>query len=74
MVVDFTPEEIANLSRIANHQGTLPEDLVREAALRLIEDEQRFLEAVERAMFRADSGELIEHDEVVVRFERKYGT
>ncbi len=72
MEVDFTPEQVAQLSQIASYHGTDPEHLVRDAALRLIEQDKLFLEAVERGIEQADRGELIDHEEVVARFERKY--
>ena len=36
MEVHFTPEQEAQLSQIARHAGTDAEDLVRDAALRLL--------------------------------------
>jgi hypothetical protein len=39
MEVHFTPEQEAQLVRIATKAGTNPEHLVKDAALRLLEDE-----------------------------------
>jgi len=39
MEVPFTPEQEAQLAQIATKAGTDPEHLVRDAALRLLEDE-----------------------------------
>jgi predicted transcriptional regulator len=68
--VHFTPEQEAQLSRIAHRSGTYTEQLVREAALRLVEEEAQFRAAVRRGIGQADRGELASHDEVKVRFER----
>ena len=73
MEVDFTPEQMARLSQIASYRGKDVTDLVKEAALRVAEEDRLFLEAVEQGIEEADRGELIDHEEVVARFERKYG-
>ena len=73
MEVDFTPEQIARLSQIASYCGKDVTELVKEAALRVAEEDRLFLEAVEQGIEEADRGELIDHEEVVARFERKYG-
>jgi hypothetical protein len=39
MEVRFTPEQEAQLAQIATRAGTDPEHLVKDAALRLLEDE-----------------------------------
>ncbi|MDR3772023.1 MAG: hypothetical protein P4L26_01675 [Terracidiphilus sp.] len=52
MEVPFTPEQEAQLARIARDEGIRPAQLVLEAGLRLIEDDARF-----RAAMRLGSGE-----------------
>ena len=42
MEVHFTPEQETQPSQIANHAGTDAERLVKDAALRLIQEEARF--------------------------------
>ena len=39
MEVHFTPEQEAELARIATNSGTDPEELVRDAALRLLDED-----------------------------------
>ena len=73
MQVRFTPEQEAHLSQIAAQSGTDPEELVRDAALRLLEEDRQCREAVEHGIEQADRGELVAHEEVVARFERKFG-
>ena len=69
MELNFTPEQEAQLSRIANHQGTNPEELVKHAALRIVEEDAEFRAGVHRGIEQADRGELIEHDEVKARIQ-----
>lgn len=70
MEVHFTPEQEAQLSQIANHSGTDSEQLVKEAALRLLEEDMRFRAGVRRGIEQADRGELVNHDDVKARIER----
>jgi hypothetical protein len=42
MEVHFSPEQEARLARLAPHAGTDPERLVKDAALRLLEDHADF--------------------------------
>ena len=64
MEVRFTPEQEAQLSQIAIHAGTDTEHLVKDAALRLVEETIRFRAAVRKGVAEADRGELIDDDEV----------
>jgi len=70
MEVHFTPEQEAILSQIAIDKGTDAEQLVKEAALRLVKEDAQFRAAVRRGIEQADRGELLEHNEVVARIER----
>lgn len=70
MNVDFTPEQEAQLSRIATHAGKGLEQLVKDAALRLLEDDIRFRAAVRKGIEQADRGEFIEETEMDTRVER----
>ena len=42
MEVHFTPEQLDRLSEIAAHTGTDAEHLVKNAALRLVEEDAKF--------------------------------
>ena len=70
MEVHFTPEQEAQLSQIASYNGTPAEQLVKQAALRLVEEEAEFRAAVREGVAQADRGELIAHDEVKARIQR----
>jgi predicted transcriptional regulator len=74
MEVQFTPEQESQLSQIASHVGTDPEQLVKDAALRLLEQDAHFLAAVDRGIAAADRGEFIEEEEMDARVERMLKT
>jgi predicted transcriptional regulator len=71
MEVHFTPEQEAQLSQLASHAGKQDaEHLVKDAALRLLEDARRFREGVERGIAAADRGEFVENNEVWANIEK----
>jgi predicted transcriptional regulator len=70
MEVHFTPEQEAQLSQIASHAGTDTERLVKDAALRLLEQDARFRVAGREGIAQADRGEFIEEEEMEARIER----
>jgi predicted transcriptional regulator len=70
MEVHFTPEQEARVAQIAGHAGTDSEELVKQAALRLVDEDTRFLAAVEKGIAAADGGEFIEEEEMDGRVER----
>ncbi len=72
MEVRFTPEEEARLAKIATQEGMDPAELVKDAALRLLEDDARFRAGVRKGIEQADRGEFIEEDEMDVRVKRMF--
>ena len=70
MEVHFTPEQEAQLSQIASHAGTDTERLVKDAVLRLLEQDARFRAGVREGIAQADRGEFIEEEEMDARIER----
>jgi len=70
MEVNFTPEQEAQLTQIAIHFGTDTEQLVKDAALRLLQDDAQFLAGVRRGIEQADRGELLSHEDVKARIAR----
>lgn len=64
MEVHFTPEQEARISELASHNGTNAEQLVRDATIRLLDEEERFRAAVREGVAAADRGEFVEHEEV----------
>lgn len=72
MQVDFTPEQQAQLAQIASQVGTAPERLVSNVVARFLDEEARFLAAVEKGIAAADRGEFIEEDEMDARLEAMF--
>ena len=72
MEVRFTPEEEARIARIATQEGVEPAELVKDAALRLLEDDARFRAGVRKGVEQADRGELIEEEEMDGRVKRMF--
>ena len=70
MEVHFTPEQEAQLAQIATNEGTEPERLVKDATLRLLQEDARFRVAVREGIAQADRGEFIEEDEMEARLEQ----
>jgi predicted transcriptional regulator len=70
MEVHFSPDEEAKLSQIASSAGTDAARLVKEAALRLLQEDARFRAAVREGIAQADRGECIEEAEMDARLEQ----
>ena len=70
MQVHFTPEQEAQLAYIASKEGTDAEHLVKEAALRLLEEDARFRAAVREGIGQADRGAFIDEAEMDARLEQ----
>jgi predicted transcriptional regulator len=70
MELHFTPEQEAQLAQIASREGTDTERLVKEAALRLLQEDARFRAAVREGIVQADRGEFIEEAEMDARLEQ----
>jgi predicted transcriptional regulator len=66
---DFTPEQEEQISQVATESGTVAEQLVKEAALRLIEETMRFRAGVQRGIAAADRGEFVDSATVWARVE-----
>ncbi len=72
MEVQFTPEAEARLARVATQEGVNPTELVKSAALRLLEDDARFRAGVRKGIEQADRGEFIEEEEMDARVKRMF--
>ncbi len=72
MEVHFTPEQEARLAQMTTKVGTDPERLVKDVLVRYLDDEARFLEAVEKGIAAAERGEFIEEEEMDARVERMF--
>jgi predicted transcriptional regulator len=69
MEVHFTPEQEAQLSQIASRSGTDAERLVTSLVGHYLDEEARFLAAVQKGIEAAERGEFIEEEEMDARFE-----
>jgi predicted transcriptional regulator len=72
MEVHFTSEQQAQLTQIADKAGTAPERLVTSVVARYLEEETRFLAAVEKGIKAAERGEFIEEEEMDARLESMF--
>jgi len=70
MEVHFSADKEARLLHVAARTGRDAAALVEEAVDRMLEYDQRFIEAVEDGRAAARRGDLLEHDQVVERIER----
>jgi predicted transcriptional regulator len=70
MELHFTPEQESLLERIASQEGTDAERLVKNAALRLLEEDARIRAAVREGVAQADRGDFIEEQEMDARLEQ----
>jgi predicted transcriptional regulator len=70
MEIHFTPEQEAQLSRIASYAGTDTERLVMVAVARLLEQDARFRAGVREGIAQADRVEFSEEEEMDARIER----
>jgi len=69
MEVHLTPDQEAELSKVANAEGVDPEALLKNAALRLLDD-TRFRAAVREGIEQADRGEFVPEEEVDALLEQ----
>jgi hypothetical protein len=70
MEVQFTAVQEAQLAQLATKAGTDAAHLVKDAALRLLEEDARFVEAVKRGEDALGRGEYLTHDQVGQRLHR----
>ena len=70
--VHFSPDQIAQLAQIAAQEGVDTEKLVKDAALKLLQDDEHFRAAVRRGLEQADRGEFIEEHEMDDRIKRMF--
>jgi predicted transcriptional regulator len=70
MEVHFTPEQEAQLSEIARHTGTDTERVVKEAALRLLQEDEHFRASVRKGLEQANRGQFVEEREMEARIDR----
>ena len=67
MELHLTPEQEAQLAQLATRSGTDPERLAANVVARYLNEEARFLAAVEKGIAAAERGEFIEEGEMDAR-------
>jgi predicted transcriptional regulator len=72
MEVHLTPEQEAHLAQIAAKAGMVPERLVTNVVTHYLDEETRFLAAVEKGIAAAERGEFIEEEEMDARLEAMF--
>jgi predicted transcriptional regulator len=72
MVIEFTPAQEAQLEQIATNAGIAPERLVTNVIARYLDEEMRYLAAVENGILSAERGEFIEEEEMDARLESMF--
>jgi predicted transcriptional regulator len=72
MEVHLTPEQEAELSRLALRKGRNADELAQEVLRFYLEHEARFIEAVKRGLDSLDRGEYVSHEEVGARIDRLF--
>ncbi|MGH9581897.1 MAG: hypothetical protein ACRD4O_03040 [Bryobacteraceae bacterium] len=72
MEVHFSEEQEAQLCQIVLHAGTDTERLVKDAALRLLDEDARLREGVQRGIAAAKRSEFVEEQEMDARVERMF--
>ncbi|MGA1995421.1 MAG: hypothetical protein ABSH45_06535, partial [Bryobacteraceae bacterium] len=64
MEVHLNSEKEALLAQIATQRGLKTDELAEFVLSRYLEDDARFIEAVNLGLAAADRGEFVEHEEV----------
>lgn len=71
MEIHLTPEKEARLRQVAARTGQDAAQVIQEAVDRLLDYDTWFVQEVEKGLSQAAKGDLIEHDEVVARIEKR---
>ena len=70
MEIPLNPEQEAQLRRLAEHLGKDPGQMVIDAALHVLDEDDRFRAAVRKGIEHSDRGQFIEEDEMDAPVER----
>jgi len=70
MELRLEPEKEAQLAQIAAQRGLKTDELAQLVLSRYLEDDTRFIQAVNLGLAAADRGEFVEHDEVGAKIQK----
>lgn len=71
MEVNLSPDLQAKLARIAGQRGCDAEAFAKEAIERFIDYDEWFIGEVDKGLAQVDQGEVLTHEEVGARLERR---
>jgi predicted transcriptional regulator len=70
MEVRLQPEKEAQLAQIAAQRGLPPDELAQQVLNLYLEDDKRFIEAVNIGLASAERGDFVEHEDVRKRLDQ----
>jgi predicted transcriptional regulator len=70
MEVRLQPEKEAQLAQIAAQRGLKTDELAQQVLSRYLEDDTRFIDAVNLGIAAADRGEFVEHNDVAAKVQK----
>lgn len=70
MEVRLQPEKEAQLAEIAAQRGLKTDELAQEVLSHYLEDDSRFIQAVNIGLAAAERGDFVEHEEVVKKLKQ----
>jgi predicted transcriptional regulator len=70
MEVRLQPEKEAQLAQIAAQRGLRTDELAQQVLSRYLEDDTRFIDAVNLGIAAADRGEFVEHNDVAANVQK----
>jgi predicted transcriptional regulator len=70
MDVHLQPEKEARLAEIAAQRGLKADELAQQVLCSYLEDDVRFIEAVNLGLAAAERGEFVEHEEVGTKLKQ----
>jgi predicted transcriptional regulator len=70
MEVRLQPEKEAQLAQIAAQRGLNPDELAEQVLSLYLEDDKRFIEAVNIGIGAAERGDFVEHEDVRKRLDQ----
>jgi predicted transcriptional regulator len=73
MEVPLQPEKEARLAQIAAQRGLNADELAQQVISRYLEDDTRFVEAVNLGLAAARRGDFVEHEDVAKKLKQILG-
>lgn len=70
MEIRLQPEKEAQLAQIAAQRGLNPDELAEQVLSLYLEDDKRFIEAVNIGLAAAERGDFVEHEDVRKRLDQ----